>query len=234
VKENSGWAPYKTRKIMKFHKRHENSCKNLHYIKQESLVLVICFDIITDLLAVSEMNNGNWFTRSSTDILKEFGIYAAYHQTVGNRAVHWVTTCIGLLSLLSAFSSIYLVGFIPLGLILGSPLIIYFIATGDVIVVGLMFGWLLTLNWVGSQLFITVPFTSLWIAIGVLAFVVQVLVGHRVYEGRDNFANAAQGAVAFAYFGPTLEGGFFKLFPRKYQLLLKSKQAESEKFQKNK
>lgn len=177
-------------------------------------------------------NNGNWFTRSSTDILKEFGIYAAYHQTVGNRLVHWVTTCIGLLSLLTAFSSIYLLGFVPLGLVLGSPLILYFIATGDYPVVGLMLGWLLIFYWIGTQLFIAVPFVSVWVAVGVLAFVAQVMVGHRVYEGRDNFANAAQAAVAFAYFGPTLEGGFFKLFPNKYPLLLKSKQTESKKFSK--
>eukprot|EP01104_Vermistella_antarctica_P003002 TRINITY_DN1317_c0_g1_i1.p1 TRINITY_DN1317_c0_g1~~TRINITY_DN1317_c0_g1_i1.p1 ORF type:complete len:354 (-),score=24.69 TRINITY_DN1317_c0_g1_i1:115-1176(-) len=49
------------------------------------------------------------------------------------------------------------------------------------------------------------------LVIGVALVLAQVLIGHRRYEGHDNFANASQILVALAYFGPAFEGYLFEM-----------------------
>jgi len=46
--------------------------------------------------------------------------------------------------------------------------------------------------------------------LGICIFLTQVLVGHRKFEGHDNFQNGSQVLVALAYFGPTLEFNLFQ------------------------
>ena|SRR3990167_882121 len=161
------------------------------------------------------------------DLPTEFGIYTAYHTSVGNRVIHWITT-ISLLVCLRIFFfpfSLNLFGFtVSPSDFLFLITIAYYVATKEVFITVIMVVWICFLHLISVQIYTSFipPYHIIWLLLTILSFLIQVGVGHRVFEGTDNFTNAVQGFVAFGYFGPTLEGEIFRLFPAKYEKLKKS------------
>eukprot|EP01101_Sappina_pedata_P012635 TRINITY_DN876_c0_g1_i3.p1 TRINITY_DN876_c0_g1~~TRINITY_DN876_c0_g1_i3.p1 ORF type:complete len:120 (+),score=30.84 TRINITY_DN876_c0_g1_i3:360-719(+) len=87
-------------------------------------------------------------------------------------------------------------------------------------------------QWV-SHTISTSPLTSFAtsLLLAALSLAIQIILGHRHYEGHDNFANLVQGAVAFAYFGPTFEAAIWKYIdPKTYSDITREAKNDCEVF----
>eukprot|EP01100_Stratorugosa_tubuloviscum_P011376 TRINITY_DN506_c4_g1_i1.p1 TRINITY_DN506_c4_g1~~TRINITY_DN506_c4_g1_i1.p1 ORF type:complete len:189 (-),score=46.13 TRINITY_DN506_c4_g1_i1:39-605(-) len=164
------------------------------------------------------------------DLATEVGIFSAYHRTIGNRIIHWITTfsiliCLKLFLIEYNYKLIMNVGVSDLIFILS---IGYYIACKEIIVTIIMSIWFYLLTLIAQFILQSFENTNhfIWLIIGLLLFTLQISIGHLHFEGRENFSNAVQAFVAFAYFGPLFEGQFFYyfFFKQKFQTMNKVKQ----------